>query len=113
MPDRMFVGKLKFKISKQWIVSLLILIIFALSILAFTSPVSEGMGQAESMAASEPTGQTSESTETAVTPTPDSEEMPPTPEEIGYTDGIIIWSTILIIILLIGTLRETIRREGR
>ena len=113
MTDRKFMGRLKITISKQWIVSLIILSIFALSILAFTSPVSEGMGQAESTATSTPTGQTSDSAETAVTLTPDPEEMPPTPEEIGYTDGIIIWSTILIVILLIGTLRETIRREGR
>ena len=113
MADRKLTGRLKLKISKQWIVSLLILIIFAMSILAFTSPVSEGLGQAAATTTSAPTEQTSDSTETAVTPTPDPEEMPPTPEEIGYTDGIIIWSTILIVILLIGTLRETIRREGR
>ena len=113
MGNPKFKGRPKFKLSKQWIFSLLILSLFALSILAFTSPVSEGMGQAESTATTVPTGQTSDSTETIVTPTQDPEEMPPTPEEIGYTDGIIIWSTILIVILLIGTLRETIRREGR
>lgn len=113
MADRKFKGRPKIKLSRQWIFSLLILSLFALSILAFTSPVSEGIGQAESTATTAPTGQTSEPTETAITPTPDPEEMPPTPEEIGYTDGIIIWSTILIVILLIGTLRETIRREGR
>ena len=103
----------KFKHGKQWILFALVMVIFGLSILAFTSPVSEGMGQSESTPTLAPTGQTEDSTETAVTPTPDPEAMPPTPEEIGYTDGIIIWSTILIIILLIGTLRETTRREGR
>lgn len=103
----------KFKLVKEWILCVFVLGVFALSILAFISPVSEGLGQAESTATSVPTDSTLNPTEMAQTPTPDSEEMPPTPEEIGYTDGIIIWSTILIIILLIGTLRETTQREGR
>lgn len=104
----------KLKFVKQLILYLFVLVVFGLSILAFSSPVSEGLSQAESTATSAPIDQTSNPTEMAQTPTPDPEDMPPpTPEEIGYTDGIIIWSTILIIILLIGTLRETIRREGR
>lgn len=38
---------------------------------------------------------------------------PPTPDEIGSTRGIIIWAAILILILLIGTLRETLHRKGK
>jgi hypothetical protein len=39
--------------------------------------------------------------------------IPLTEEEIGSTDGIVFWSTILILILLVGTLRETLRRKGQ
>lgn len=39
--------------------------------------------------------------------------IPLTEEEIGSTDGIVFWSTILILILLVGTLRETLRRMGQ
>jgi len=38
---------------------------------------------------------------------------PPTPDEIGSTTGIIIWAMILVLILLIGTLRETLHRKGQ
>ena len=51
--------------------------------------------------------------EGSLTPTPTPDLPPPTPEEIGGTDGIIIWATILIVILLAGTLRETLRRKGK
>lgn len=111
--DHANMEKPKFKFAKQWILCVFILGVFGLSILAFTTPVSQGMGQAASTATLAPTDQTTESTDPALTPTPDPEAVPPTPEEIGYTNGIIIWSTILMIILIIGTLRETVRREGR
>ena len=39
-------------------------------------------------------------------------DIPPTPDEIGYTDGIIFFATILVLILLVGTLREVIHRKG-
>jgi hypothetical protein len=48
-----------------------------------------------------------------ITQTAEAETLPPTPEEIGYTDGIIFMSTLLILILLVGTLRETLRRKRR
>jgi hypothetical protein len=51
--------------------------------------------------------------DSALTSTAEMEDLPPTPEEIGYTNGIIFCSTVLVLILLVGTLRETIRREGR
>ncbi len=37
--------------------------------------------------------------------------LPPTPEEIGYTDGIIFCSSVLVLILLVATLRETLRQK--
>lgn len=50
--------------------------------------------------------------ENLLTTTPTPELEPPTPEEIGYTDGIIFWATVLVVILLAGTLRETLHRKG-
>ena len=46
-----------------------------------------------------------------LTQTAEVEALPPTPEEIGYTDGIIFMSTLLILILLLGTLREALWRK--
>ena len=103
----------KFTLPVRWILWVIVLGVFFLSFLAFTSPVSEGMGQAAPTATTAPADQTGDPTTPALTPTVDPEEMPPTPEEIGYTDGIIIWSTILMVILLLGTLQQTLRREGR
>ncbi len=40
------------------------------------------------------------------------EALPPTPEEIGYTNGIIFMSSLLILILLVGALREILHRRG-
>ena len=39
-------------------------------------------------------------------------EIPPTPDEIGYTDGIIFFATILVLILLVAVLREVVYRKG-
>lgn len=39
-------------------------------------------------------------------------DVPPSPDEIGYTDGIIFLATILVLILLVGTLREIVHRKG-
>ncbi len=80
----------------------LVLGVLVLSILAFFSPVSQGWQET-----------TPTPTAYELTPTNETEAPPPTPEEIGYTDGIIFMSTLLILILLIGTLREILRRKGR
>lgn len=98
--------------SLRWILIFLVLAVLTLSILAFISPVSQGgqrptpsPGAMEDQTAGE-TGEMLSATQTA-----EAEALPPTPEEIGYTDGIIIMSTVLILILLLATLRETIRRK--
>lgn len=39
-------------------------------------------------------------------------DLPPSPNEVGYTDGIIFLATILVLILLVGTLREVVQRKG-
>jgi flagellar basal body-associated protein FliL len=100
----------KHNANLSWILLLLVLGVLALSILAFNSPVSEG-GQETApteMSETDPGADAPEMTQTA-----EAETLPPTPEEIGYTDGIIFMSTLLILILLVGTLRETLRRKRR
>ena len=57
--------------------------------------------------------QAAETEEAVITPTPAGEATTPTQDEIGSTDGIIFWATLLVLILIIGTLRETIKRKGR
>ena len=97
-----------------WILIALVVGVLILSILAFISPISQG-GQVgtptltkASISEIEITNASLERTQTAQV-----DALPPTPEEIGYTDGIIFMSTLLILILLVGTLRETLRRKGR
>ena len=98
----------------RWILILLVMGVLTVSILAFSSPVSQGR-QAATLSPTEAEGlEINEPTQAFdLTQTADADAMPPTPEEIGYTDGIIFMSTVLILILLVATLRETIRRKGR
>ena len=98
----------------RWILILLVLGVLTVSILAFTSPVSQGR-QAATPSPTALEGQeiTEPTTAINLTQTAEADAMPPTAEEIGYTDGIIFMSTVLILILLVATLRETIRRKGR
>jgi hypothetical protein len=106
----------KGKFDLRWILIVLVLGVFALLILAFISPVSQG-GQGSTPTPSVVSGNSAvtptPSGDLAMTQTAEVDELPPTPEEIGYTDGIIFMSTLLILILLVGTLRETLRRKGR
>lgn len=86
---------------------ILILGVVLLTILALLQPPSEGIVL---------------TTSTAITQTPDPDQIengtrtpepyPPSPEEVGSTSGIIIWGTLLVLIFLIGTLRETLYRKG-
>jgi hypothetical protein len=91
----------KLKFSLHWVLFILTLGVLVLSSLVFIKPISQN-------------GSTLTPTPfEMMTATAEVKELPPTPDEIGYTDGIIFFSTILVLILLVGTLRETIRREGR
>ncbi len=95
--------------SLRWILIALIIGVLILSLLAFISPVSQvGQEITPSPTAFQMTQTTFQMTQTA-----EVEASPPTPEEIGYTDGIIFMSTLLILILLMGTLREALHRKGR
>ena len=98
----------------RWVLIALVLVVLVLSILAFISPISQG-GQGSTPTPSMMSG-TDEATpagDLGMTQTAAVDTLPPTPEEIGYTDGIILMSTLLILILLVGTLRETLHRRKR
>ncbi len=104
------------KIVPRWVLILLVLFVLVFAGLALTSPIAQrGFFFTPTLVAEEDLNGDSP----AIIGTPgqqetnEVEEVPPVPEEIGYTDGIIIWSTVLILILLVGTLRETIVRKSR
>ena len=113
-PDRKkYNTRIKLKIWPHGILLVLVLSVISLSLLAFIHPVAHGAAQVSP-------SQTPLATETGglATQSTDQNEIqetlpPPTPDEIGSTNGIIFWSTVLILILLIGTLRETIHRKGQ
>ncbi|MEA3327822.1 MAG: hypothetical protein U9R53_11050 [Chloroflexota bacterium] len=103
----------KFRFKPQWILFIVVLGVIALSVLALLSPIAERSGILDSTLTPCPTndaGTLTESINQTITPT--LEQAPPTVEEIGNTNGIILWSTILVLILLVGTLRETLHRKG-
>jgi len=96
----------------MWTLLVMIFIIIVLAFMAFRSPISQPVGERVITV--------------TVTPAPLEEEMETTPEpevivlepddfldpeEIGHTDGIILWSTVLLLIVVAATLRETILRK--
>jgi hypothetical protein len=85
---------------QHWPLVGLMMVVLAVSILAFQSPIAQERGE------------TTPQADEAPADIPDADEQTIAPEEIGYTDGIIFWSTILVLILLAGTIREMIHREG-
>ena len=101
----------KFRFNPQWILLIIVLGVIVLSVLALRSPVAERSNLLSPTSTPSP-----EVVEVGGTPgdidqtTP--QRPPPTVEEIGNTNGIIFWSTVLVLILLVGTLRETLFRNG-
>ena len=97
------------KKGSQWSLVVLIVLVMVLATVTFIRPIANTRQ-------TQVVTQTSEmvaTTEGTITPTIPAEAMPPTPDEVGYTDGIIFCSTVLVLILLLGTLRETAHRKGR
>jgi hypothetical protein len=98
--------------SFKWGLVILIMSVLIVASFAF------GRQESEETATASPTAALMESAETEAaagngtiteTVTPD---VPPSPDEIGYTDGIIFFATVLVLILLVATLREVIHRKG-
>ena len=99
-------------IGPQWILLVLVIGVMIITSIAFMQPISRAR------AVPTPTGEmVSVTVEGATTenaaPTPSvTPTEPPSAEEVGYTDGIILCSSVLVLILLVGTLRETLRRRN-
>ena len=103
----------KGKFKPAWILFIVVFGVVALSILALLSPIAERSDILDSTLSpftSDEAGTETEINDQAITPTLD--QAPPTVEEIGSTNGIILWSTVLVLILLVGTLRETLHRNS-
>jgi hypothetical protein len=99
-------------IGPYWILIVLVVGVLILATLAFLRPIAGGSPTAtpaDTAASLTPEGL---DTLAAGEQTPTATEAPPAPEDIGYTDGIIFCSSVLVLILLVGTLREVIRRRG-
>lgn len=102
----------KIAFKQFWFLYALVLLVLLLSILAFNSPVSQNPQETPVVETVVPTEGDQPAADAAeMTGTPPAQVDPPTPEEIGFTDGIILWSTLLILILLVATLREFLRRK--
>jgi len=102
------------KIGPQWILFAMVLGVLILSIMAFMRPVFQPLAEITPPATQIlATDENDQGPRESQTPQEAFDELPPTPEEIGFTDGIILFSTILVLILLIGTLRETMYRKSR
>jgi hypothetical protein len=101
----------KRRLGPQWALMVLVLVVMILTSMAFIHPERQVNATTSPVSTASVTPDFDE-TELA----PDlleieTESLPPTPEEIGYTDGIIFCSSVLVLILLVGTLRETLRRK--
>ena len=102
-----------FQFGNNWFILVLVVGVLILSSLAFIQPTPTKAVE------STPSPTASAFAEEGEMPTPTETiegevgEASPTPEEIEYTNGIIFCSSVLILILLVGTLRETVRRKGR
>jgi hypothetical protein len=101
-------------LAPQIILLLLIIAVVILAILTFTRPISQ---QAQIQTGTPCPTLLALMTEQStlfvnLTSTPTIPLGPPTPEDIGYTDGIIFWSTILVLIMLVGVLINTFRQKS-
>ncbi len=96
----------------KWVLVILILSVLILASFAFGRPNGEPAATLSPTATlmrgvETVTALVSSTTTETVIP-----DIPPTPDEVGYTDGIIFFSTVLVLILLVATLREVIHRKG-
>jgi len=113
MPDRNDENDHHFWNSKLlWTLLALIVMVLILAVLALRSPISQPIGERTMVPTPDDTPFADSLT---ATPEPEviilGQEDFLDPDEIGHTDGIIFWSTVLLLIVVIGTLRETILRK--
>jgi hypothetical protein len=98
----------------MWMLVGMMVVVVVLAVLALRSPISQPTG--ERMITLTVTSASPEDNLTA-TPEPAVIVLQPEdfldPEEIGHTGNIIFWSSVLLLILLVGTFRETILRKTK
>jgi len=85
--------------GSQLVLFTLIIGVVILAILTFTRPISQVERTITPCPTSLALTATAQPSGTVIVYTPTSEVVPLTPEEIGYTDLIIFWSTVLVLIL--------------
>ena len=104
----------KFKFWPHGVVLILLLGVITLSVMAFIHPILAQPQETQTPVLTETPSQ-AQLIETDLDVAAQTQQAmpPPTPDEIGSTTGIILWATILVLILLIGTLRETLYRKGK
>lgn len=101
-------------IGPQWILLMLVIGVMIITSIAFMQPVSSGLptptptGEVSAYPVAGATGESGAEPAPTLTPT-----EPPSEEEVGYTDGIILCSSVLVLILLVGTLRENLHRRNQ
>jgi hypothetical protein len=98
----------------MWMLVVMMVVVVVLAVLALRSPISQPTG--ERMITLTVTSVSPEDNLTA-TSEPEAIVLQPEdfldPEEIGHTGNIIFWSTVLLLILLVATFRETIVRKKK
>jgi hypothetical protein len=102
----------KVKSGNNWFILILVMGVLIISSLAFLQPRSTDAAETTPSPVASPSMEENGTAVIMETADVEVEEAPPTPMEIGYTDGIIFFSSVLVLIVLVGTLRETIRRKG-
>lgn len=104
----------KLKFWPHWVFLILLLGVITLSVMACIQPILAEPQETQTPVQTEtPSQGPLMETNSDVAIQTQQALPPPTPDEIGSTTGIILWATILVLILLIGTLRETLYRKGK
>ena len=100
-------------IGPQWFLLALVFGVMIITSIAFMQPLSRG-GATPTPELETLAYPVAEVTEAGMNLTPTvTPTEPPSAEEVGYTDGIILCSSVLVLILLVGTLRETLHRRNQ
>lgn len=97
-----------------WVLVVVLVLVIVLAVFSWRSPISQPTGE-RMITLTVTSGSPDQGL--VLTPQPELILLGPedflNPEEIGHTDGIILWGTVLMLILLLATLRETIRRKKK
>ncbi len=99
------------RFGPHWVLMALVLAVMILTSVAFIHPERHMNATTTPASTASVTPGTDENELAPDLLVEETESLPPTPEEIGYTDGIIFCSSVLVLILLVATLREALWRK--